>query len=288
MAFIPRNDEQIKVGTTPGLLANSSSFTFDGSTVGVPDFRGYEIVINEISGRGVMVRSLDYSWDFNLGQFDLLQVGDYFHLNTYYNVSFQNPVVPSAPVNPGSLISLDYFIRDIMIPNISATSTSNTALIQKLNLFIQKYEPQCLTKILGYALYKKVLNESTQRITDLVYGVEFTDTQGNLVKWKGLVRPSELISLIANFIYFYYEEYTKAHTAGVGTVLHNPEAGIAISPADKMSQAWNFFSEETYMMTDFLWIQKDVDGVRVYPEFTRDQFFETRRIARKIDSVFQF
>lgn len=286
--FIPRIDEQIKVGTTLGLVAGAASFTFDGSTVGLKDYRNYEIVPTEINNRGILIRGVDYSWNYTTGQFDLLQPLDFFKVNTYYNIHFENPVVAPGPVVVSSLVTLDYFVRDIELVNIDPTKGTNTPWVQKLNLFIQKYEQQCLSKILGYALYKALLNESSQRITDLVFGAEFTDLNGCLQKWKGLVRPSELISLIANYIFFYKEEYQKSSTTGTGTIIVKPEIGMLVSPGDKMSQAWNFFSEETYSMTDFLWVKKDGSGVRVYPEFTRYQYSETRRISRKIDSIFQF
>lgn len=286
--FIPKNDEQIEVGVTPGLVAGATSFTFDGSTVGLPDYRGYQISISEINNRGFLIKGVDISWDYTIAKLTLLQPGDIFKIHTFYNVSFQNPVVPEAPVNVSSLVTSDYFVRDIMIPNIATNVSQNAPGVQKLNLFIAKFEKQCLSEILGYALYKALLNESSQRITDLIYGAEFTDYCSTLQKWEGLVRPSELISLIANYIFFYKEEWDKSQNTGNGTTISIPEASQAISPADKMSKAWNFFSEETYKMTDFLWIQKDGSGVRVYPEFTRAQYFETRRISRKIDSIFSF
>lgn len=288
MAFIPRNDEQIKVGTTPGLIAGAISFTFDGSTVGRPDYRGYEIVISEINNRGFLIKGVDYSWNYETGVFTLLQPGDELKVATYYQVGFQNPIQYVNPVNPDSLVTLDYFIRDIMIPNIAATAVSNRPGVEKINLWIQKYEKQCLKNILGYELQKKVYIESSQRIQDLVYGAEYTDLSGNLQKWEGLLRPTELISPIANYIYFFKEEYEKAHTAGVGTVQPKPEAGTAVSPGEKMALAWNFFARETREMADFLLIKKDDTGARVYPEFTYQQYYLTRNIARNIDSVFQF
>lgn len=288
MAFIPRIDEQIRVGTTPGLIAGESSFTFDGSTVGLPDYRNYEITITEISGRGIMVKGLDITWNYTTGKLQLLQPLDAFTLNTYYNVTFQNPVVPTAPVNPTALVTSDYFIRDIMVTNVDSSKVQNTPFLQKLNQFITKYEQECLTSILGYALYKALLTESTTRIDNLVNGIEFTDYAGNLQKWRGLVRPTELISLIANYIFFYFEEYNKSQSSGSGTILVKPISGQGFSPADKMSQAWNFFSQETYVMTEFLWIANNGSGTRIYPEFTRGQFFETRRISRPMDSIFQF
>jgi hypothetical protein len=181
-----------------------------------------------------------------------------------------------------TLINQTFFVGDIVIPNLQAQSE-----LERITLFINKYEPDCLVKILGYPLYKLFGSESSQRMTDLLSGAEYTDGNGDTQKWNGLVHDS-VLSLIASYIYFYYQENQKAQTSGAGTVIQKPEAGTAYSPADKMAKAWNFFSKEVLSMTSFLWLKKDLSGVRVYPEFSFHQFCETRRISRPIDSVFQF
>lgn len=182
---------------------------------------------------------------------------------------------------PTYLVNQTFFVGDLMIPNLS-----HQADLDRINFFIAKCEPACLCKILGYPLYKVHGTESSQRMTDLLDGAEFTDGEGNLRKWQGLKHDG--LSLIANYIYFYYLESQKAHLSGVGTSISKPEAGAAFSPADKMTKAWNFFSEEVSDMSAFLWLKKDSQGERVYPEFSFYQYLETRRISRKIDSVFSF
>lgn len=181
-----------------------------------------------------------------------------------------------------NLINQSFFVRDIMIPNLS-----HTADLDRLTSFINKYEPKCLLDILGYPLYKVFGTESSQRMTDLKNGAEFTDGLGETRKWQGLIHDTD-ISLIANYIYFYYQQYLAQHTTGVGTSVQNQEGGQAISPASKMADAWNFFSDEVKQMSYFLWMKKDVDGNRIYPEFSYHQYCETRRITRRIDSIFSF
>lgn len=181
-----------------------------------------------------------------------------------------------------TIVNASFFIRELELPNLS-----HAAEAQKLTDFIAKYEPDCLLKILGYPLYKLFGSESSARMVNLLGGTEYTDGQGNTKKWQGIKHDTD-ISLIANYVYFFYQEKTKAHTSGVGTNISNPEAGQAVSPADKMANAWNFFHSEVNDMACFLWLKKDGAGVRVYPEFSYDQFLETRRISRFIDPVFQF
>lgn len=287
MAFIPRNDEQIQVDTTPGLVQNTSYFRFDGAAVpaGLPDYRGYEIVISELTGRGILVKGLDYSWNYTTGEFELLQSSDLFQHSTWYNVHFQNPVTQPIPVIPSALIDATYFIRNINIPNIEIAKPNNAVLLERLNYFILKYEPECLLKILGYKLYKALLFESSTRITDLVYGAEYTNSYGTLKKWDGLVQPTPKISLIANYIYYYFQEASATQTSGVNTNVPKGEASVAVSVGDKMIYAWQFFSRETAKMIDFI-LNKNSVGTAVYPEFTEWQYRVTKSQSRSNNSPF--
>ncbi len=178
------------------------------------------------------------------------------------------------------IVNQTFFVRDIVIPNLG-----NTADLNKLDYNIAKYEPECLLNILGYPLYKLFGTESSARMVDLLSGAEYLDGQGELKKWQGLKHDTD-ISLIANYIYFYHLENNKTLFTGTGNAVAKPEAGSAYSLADKMASAWNFFSSEVEQMTSFLWLKK-INDLRVYPEFSFNQFCETRRISRRIDSVFQ-
>lgn len=281
MALIVRNDEQIKVGTTPGLVAGASSFTFDGTQVspGVykPDYRNAEIVISELTGRGILVKGLDYTWVPSTGQFDLIQLGDEFSLNTYYNVHFQ-PLAQPLVFDHYSFINSSFFIRDINLVNLTETK-----VLERINYFIAKYETECLRKILGLALYDAVLTESSQRITDLAYGVDYIMPNEFERRWYGLVHDIN-ISLIANYVYYYFQKANALQTVGTSTKASKSEAGTSESPADKMIAAWQFFASETRSMCSFLWNKTDLDvinGTRTYPEFTSEQYCITMDLARK-------
>lgn len=97
--LLTRNDEQPQVGVTTGFVAGSTNFTFDG-TGGKPNYVGWEIVPSELTGRGILVRGVDYSWDSATGTFSLLIPGDVFSDQTFYNIHFQpfqNPAGNSYP-----------------------------------------------------------------------------------------------------------------------------------------------------------------------------------------------
>lgn len=284
MAVVVRNDEQIQVDVTVGLVAGSLSFTFDG-TLGKPDYRGYEIVISEYTGRSPMIKALDFSWDYVHGVFNLLLPGDVLRHHQWYNVHFENPIVQPINPSPSSLIDATYFIRNITITNIDAIRPNNAVNLDRLNSYILKYEPECLLGILGYSLYKVLLTETSQRMTDLIYGAEYVDCNGDTQNWQGLIQPTLKISLIANYIYYYYTQALITQSTGVNTSIPKGERAVAYSPADKMINAWEFFNEQSCDLYSFLW-SKNKTSPLVYPEFTRKQYCISSEFSRSNYSPF--
>lgn len=278
MSLVVKNDEQIKVGTTPGLVAGASSFTFDG-TSGKPDYRLYELTVFEYGGRSPMIKGLDYSWNYTTGLFTLL-LAETFTNNQWYTIQFK--IIPNVtPVSPASIVDWSFFIRNINIPNLSL-ATGNAANVQKINLFIEQREPECLEKLLGYSLYSLFLTENTQRIDDIIYGAEYTDNCSVLQKWKGLVYGNK-ISLLANYIYFYIQESDAKFKTGVNTTIPKGATLIPSSPEEQMIEAWRFFSKESKSLISFLWNKKSSD-TRVYPEFTSQQYNIVNNAFRPVNT----
>lgn len=89
-----RDDEHIQVGGTPGFVAGNSSFVFDG-TGGKPNYIGWSIVPSELTGRGILVRDFDYSWDEDTATLNMLQDGDVFADGNFWNIHF-NPIADPA------------------------------------------------------------------------------------------------------------------------------------------------------------------------------------------------
>jgi hypothetical protein len=121
-----RDDEQIRVGTTPGFVTGATSAIFDG-TSGKPNYIGWEIVPSELTGRGILVRELDYSWDKITGVFSLLITDDTFPANIYYNIHFdpvQNPIGNSYPtitdfginlITADTVLDDSYFAKKLIV-----------------------------------------------------------------------------------------------------------------------------------------------------------------------------
>jgi hypothetical protein len=276
MSLLSRNDEQIRVGYTNGLIDGSSSFIFDG-TLDTPDYRWMDIVISELQGRGILRIGLDYLWNSDTGKFEFIDPGDAFVQGVSYNVHFQRVSVVGSILMPDPVYFIDgsFFIRDINIPNIGVRATD-----EKINSFIEKYEPECLIGVLGRSLYDLLYTESSQRISWLISGTDFIDGFGNNVKWRGFVYDRN-ISLIAYYIYYYYQEASITHTTGVAVKKSNVEAGISVSPIDKMSRAWNKFCDESEYLLAFLWFSKTEFGTRIYPEFDNNRYWISKRFIRK-------
>jgi hypothetical protein len=116
------------------------------------------------------------------------------------------------------LIDKSYFVGDLDIPN-----TGDLPVSERLTWFIQKYEPDFLQKLLGYPLYKVFiagLNVTApavpeQRFIDILYGKEYTDINGLLRKWKGLiVTDSPTLNLAGGYVYRKPEYITIGGTPG--------------------------------------------------------------------------
>src|SRR5258708_7552534 len=99
-----------------------------------------------------------------------------------------------------NIIDSSFFVGELNVPN-----SEQSAVLERLNLFISKYEFQCLNGILGYELYKALTNSPTdERMVDLLDGKEFTSNCGVKSKWIGLKHDTNQ-SLIANFVYYYWK-----------------------------------------------------------------------------------
>ena len=130
------------------------------------------------------------------------------------------------------LINSTYFIGDCNVPN-----TDNAAVVEALNFFISKYEPELLQKSLGYSFYKAFYNGITtpiidQRWIDLIYGVEYTDANGLISKWRGLIETDAPVYSFGSGLTYRRPELVQAGTttgfdSGVNTVTFDGTDGKA-------------------------------------------------------------
>lgn len=139
-----------------------------------------------------------------------------------------------------SLTNSSYFIGERSIPN-----TQDAAIAAALDTFIRKYEKDYLIKSLGYELFKVFIAglqevSPEQRFIDLLFGKEFTGTDGRLNKWEGLVsvtseQPTISVELSSNEIFFTVGVTSGAPVNG-DTVYENADlAGVNYRVIQRMN-----------------------------------------------------
>lgn len=157
-----------------------------------------------------------------------------------------------------NLVEISDFVGERSIPN-----SGDRNVMEKLNLFIEKYEPICLQSILGWALYQEYLAEDPivedSIIDKLVNGTEYDNNLGTTSNWIGL-KP-----LVVDYVYFYYMSDAVSVNTGKMVVLPQVDAGYNLSPAQKMVSAWNEFVRHVRSMTFYLTADSVID---TYPNYS--------------------
>lgn len=147
--YLTRNDEQIQFGTTPITMAAENKLVFDGSGGG-PDYRGWEIVPSELTGRGILVRGVDYSWDSDTGEFELLLDGDIFEPGQWYNIHF-NPRTDSQGGSEPTII--DFSARVVTSSeNIEVSDFGNSVIVDLSGVYAELTLPIITTVPIGRPL----------------------------------------------------------------------------------------------------------------------------------------
>ncbi len=93
------------------------------------------------------------------------------------------------------IIDASYFFGPLMIGQLDQPSVQD-----ELNLFIDQYEPEYMEAVMGYETYRDfkaglLEDPILQKWTDLLAGTEYTDINGRLQNWKGLIRNTGAISV---------------------------------------------------------------------------------------------
>ena len=144
-----------------------------------------------------------------------------------------------------NLIDSTYFVGEISLP-----ASVLTGDLADISPYIVKYEREALIELVGYTLYKQLKvgidagdPYGSTKWNRLITGHEYSITYAgdtHLVKWNGLIN-SELVSLLAYYIYNKYVSFHVTHTSGFGELLQNAENAAKVSASQKMVNAWNRF-----------------------------------------------
>lgn len=159
-------------------------------------------------------------------------------------------------------IDASYFFGELTI-----AQKSDAAVAGSLSSFIDIYEDKLLTDLFGYELYNNYqegILANTQIYKDIRDGKEYTNRAGVLSKWKGLIYTlgTTKKSLIANFVYFNWQQNEATITSGTGEKVATNQNAINASAGNKMVRAWNEMVNMNHELLEFLLSNQDN-----YPEF---------------------
>jgi hypothetical protein len=169
------------------------------------------------------------------------------------------------------IISDLYFVGENYVPNVTILPGAVSS-ITEFQTFIGLKETDYLEQFFGYELAKIIIaavvafnTDATPlptRIADIINGVEFTDLNGRLQKWKGLKRPTDLISPIANFVYYYWMRKEISKTTLSGEVMNETENSKNIGRASKMYTNWETGVIQNRILAEFMQV-----NLATYPEY---------------------
>lgn len=190
-----RDDEQIQVDTAlSGLVSGTNTATFDG-TAGVPDYRGWEIVVSELTGRGIMVKTfLDYSWDSVTGVLTLLQSGDVFSTGTWFHIHFN---CQSSTAGNSVPTVFDFGIRVIdSDTTLTADDFGKKLIVDPGAILINVTLPVVTTVPQGRRLFVEVSNSSARCVKFIPVGA----TPINFLNGNLYACPNESFSIYRHII----------------------------------------------------------------------------------------
>ncbi len=181
---------QIQCGVTTGVLSDINILTLDG-TGGAPDIRTWDISIERI-GLGTMKDSIDYTYNKSTGSITLVNSGDLFQLNEWFNISF----IPQANSVTDSVPSLNVFKAATFINNNYSVTTDDfgAKLILKpttSNGYLEIQLPDIATVVENRVLFIEMATGTCAK---------FITNTGDVINWLGsrtnlFICPNEMISI---------------------------------------------------------------------------------------------
>ncbi|WP_299129373.1 hypothetical protein [uncultured Winogradskyella sp.] len=152
-----------------------------------------------------------------------------------------------------------YFTLNSELPFVSddVPSASLVGNISEADNAIKRYEPEILTKTLGYPLKKAFMDQfdynsqtnlntikddADQKWKDLLKGKTYT-MYGKTVIWRGIIFTDEDVdrSFITNYVYCKWLEKDTSKHLGVGLSKPKAKGSTRVRPTYKYTEAYNEF-----------------------------------------------
>lgn len=130
-----------------------------------------------------------------------------------------------------SIVTPADFIGEQNIPNTDETPTAN-----KVQWFIDEYEPKLLEHLFGSVLYADYLAGVIEDPID--------------VKWTLL--QAQCKRAIVCYVYYYFMNDNITYNSGVGNVKAKTENAASAQSWDKMVKAWNTMVKQNVKVREFI------------------------------------
>lgn len=184
--------EQIEADVTTGLTNGTNTFTFNG-TAGTEDWRGWDISTIDRIGTGPMKRGVDYSWDQSTGVFVLMQGGDIFAGNEWFNIEFEPQATPVTSSTP--IISPIFSTAKIITANYSinaGTDFGALLIIDPPGDYIELTLPDIATVVEFRAVTIEMRRSSAAKCCKII------TQSGQLIDWMGPSGPRSDLYMCPN------------------------------------------------------------------------------------------
>jgi hypothetical protein len=164
-------------------------------------------------------------------------------------------------------ITTEYFQGNLNLSGLEAGSNEGDIITQKIEFYKYKY----FDTLLGQELSRMFIAEintydpldpftTEQRWLNLAFGSTYVGDDNMVYKWRGfrshdsynVDEADEFISPFANFIFVKHLQQISNVTTSMGVKAANVENMAAISPTNKLVEAWNDMCEWHWHLHNYI------------------------------------
>lgn len=158
-----------------------------------------------------------------------------------------------------NIIDNTYFVRELSLPT--------DQIAAELTSYIDRFEPEILTKILGYDLKKAFVDALAgtpdQKWIDLRDGKEYQQ-DSVYRKWRGFKNTTKE-SLIANYVFYQYTIYGSEFNSTFGLKQVNSENSTFADYRRKQARVYNQMVDWISELDDFIQYSNSI--TETYPNY---------------------
>ena len=153
-------------------------------------------------------------------------------------------------------VTKEYFIGEILIPNLAGSLSINTALQAEISWFIAKYQPEYLKLLLGEDFYAEYFAAIA--------------VQSHNAKWDTLANQiydsTNKISPVAAYVYYFFMLNSSTLTVTTGEAQSTYDNATLKANHTKVCRSWNWMVDRSEEIKDWLDERKSTYTTWARPE----------------------